>query len=276
MSLALAPILPKSRNGVPSNRDDPFLAAFSTNLDPCPDEVEIRRVQAVRLREAESCRVKKLKKGAIPQPAPAGLGSVLAGKLEETRHLSLRKVSRQCTALPWCPHMPRRVSTDQPLPVKEAEEVTHARQLTRDGPPFQRAHRQMAQKSPDRQPVHLIPGPPRRPVVAVEEIAEIREVAPVGFDSVSGQLALVPQVSQVPLNLRIGHRYITPAGRCGYRPALAAACSQPSNHARISRSPRSASFCLLSRLPRTCRGSGSRSPKFAFIGWKLLGSASRR
>src|SRR6185437_9092328 len=117
-----------------------------------------------------------------------------------------------------------------------------------------------SQEAPDRQAVDARPGPGRS-VEHIREFREGRHVPHVGLHRVRRVIPLLLQ--EVGKALDFLPHAATPT------PAAAA-------NAVMSASARSASWSFFFALSLGTLSSGSSRPKFAFIGWKCFGSASRR
>src|SRR6476646_4521103 len=138
----------------------------------------------------------------------------------------------------------------------------------------------MAEESAHRQPVDALPRPVTRPprVVAAEETHELGQVALVRADGVRRDVALfrqmVEKVADVALpRIVVGGGVAHADARSG---AANAVSVTDSRHSVIAANARSAKRSRLMRLSFTRSDRSSSNPKFAFIGWKCAGSASRR
>src|SRR2546423_826957 len=125
----------------------------------------------------------------------------------------------------------------------------------------------MAEESSNCQSIDSLPGPFARAVVRAEELHEFLEIAAVGDNGVWRNVPLFLEMREKVLDglLSFSHARATEAALTPF--ASIQSCISPS-----ARSANFSRFCFLSR---TFSGSSSSRPKFAFIGWKCAGSASR-
>ena len=121
---------------------------------------------------------------------------------------------------------------------------------------------QLAEEAAEPEPVHRGPAPATA-VVTIAELDEGLEVAPIGADRIRRLVALLLKMGQ-----KLGNETLR------LRDLETWLHSDPIQLEK-SASARSTSFAFFSSL-RTFPSSGSSKPKLAFIGWKCLGSASRR
>ena len=200
------------------------------------------------------------------------------------------------------------VVRDPVVLLQEAVQAPHRRERPRRRALGEAAPLELAEEAAHAEAVHRRPGPGAG-VVAVAELGERLEVAAVGFHGVRGLAAFLVEVGQelgdsrgagmdrwlFNTKARRARRTTKPDptptralwGGCGFvvLRALRAFVLNEHRHSKTHRScsrnrpnsacARSTSSSFL-RSFLTFPGSGSSSPKLAFIGWKCLGSASRR
>ena len=133
---------------------------------------------------------------------------------------------------------------------------------------------ELAEKAAEAEPINAGPVPARA-VVSAAEIHERFEIAPVGLHRVRRLLLLVGEMAEKlgQLGRTSGQAVRRSARR--HKPLI-----QERRSVRARSASRSffSSFGILPRFRPSAipLSSGSSSPKLAFIGWKCVGSASRR
>ena len=138
--------------------------------------------------------------------------------------------------------------------LSEAEEAAHGRERPCRAALGEAAPLHLSQEPADGQPINGLPGP-LATAVAPEKLDERVEVARIGLHRMGRLLALVGEMTEELRDVGVSYSALRHAVKSSTARATSAAF-----------------FASFFTLP----GSGSSSPKFAFIGWKCFGSASRR
>src|SRR5690348_14545060 len=126
----------------------------------------------------------------------------------------------------------------------------------------------MAEVAAHRDTIDSLPAPLCAAIVATEEGNEVAKIALVRTHRVRGNVAFFREMNEIVVD-RDDKAHLATA-------ALPVGAITSSRQRSISRNARSAIFSRFTRLSFTRSARSSTNPKFAFIGWKCLGSASRR
>src|SRR6185312_680995 len=252
-------------------RNDPLLAALSPHLYLLRNEIEIAQIDASELGKSHAGGIEHLEAGEVPNVREAAAPRARLGLLEQQVDLRTVEVAGQTLVELGRADATGRVRRHLLVSMHEPIEASYRRQGARDRALRETTPSEVAHETTNREAVYTLPRPLARPVVGREERDQLVQVAAVCPHSVRRIIAFFLEVLEKVRNLigegRLRRRVVHRDTALGLDSARQASIAATARAAKSSR---------LRRLSRSGCSSSSNKAKFAFIGWKCSGRASRR